>query len=251
MNDLLSARAHLKMLQTQKVALQTSLSEIQSAGDNQSNQTPPKTIIDRWGVLEDENDALDTQIQAAQHLSRDLSHQKSRNSGRLAKLTNDLRVAKSRAEREDELFKITEVSVNRVRAKVRTQQAKQQQITSDVDALRNGLKTLTSEIQEETRQSYSLLQSRIEELQEQLDDAQSEEAALRNRLEELQHRKKNEIQRRQADLAKARRVREFQQDRFRLARELRQVAGLIDRERRQLKDAEDRELVVTRNASFS
>jgi chromosome segregation ATPase len=251
MDDLISARAHLRMLQTQKAALETALAEMQSAGHDHPNHTQSKTIIDHWRDLEDENDALDSQIQTARHLSRDLSHQKTRNSGRLVRLVQNLGLARSRLETEVGLFKTTKVSVKLVQAKVTAQQEKQQQIASDIEAIRSDLRTLTAEIQEETRESYSLMQSRIEELQEELDEVKSEEDDLRYRLEELRHRKKHEIQRQQAVVVKARRVRNFQQEKFRLARELRQVSKLIDRERGQLKDTEDRELAVTRNASFS
>jgi len=253
MGDLASAQSYLRVLQAQKQALQNSLAEMQSSSENQCSQgeSRPKTIVDRWRFLEDENDKLDADIQAAQRLSHDLSHQKGRNSGRLSQLNQALRLAQSKVESEDSLFKIYDSSVRLTQSKVSEKQTKQQQIASDVAAIQSDLQNLTSEIQEDTRRNYSLLQSRIEELEGELDAVKAEEEDLAYRLEELRHRKRNEAQARQAAVAKAKRVREFQSEKFRLARELRSLDKLIGRERSQLADTEDRELAVARNASFA
>jgi chromosome segregation ATPase len=192
--------------------------------------------------LEDENDAMDASVRAGERSLASLAHAKRQNAGRLDRLRRDHRTAQYERESQVSLRYEAHADLRAVREALLHQHEKQARLADECDAMRDHLRALTSEVQDETRQHYGLLQARVEQLQGVLEETREEEGELAERLEELRHRKQNEAKEHHAVVERARRVREWQREKLHLAREIRRVSRQIAAERRQLSERPEPEI---------
>lgn len=242
-----SLQMRLSMLLSQKEKLQTDLEflEEEPICESITTQKRPKrsnteNFFESLRQHESRNEELDQKILAEEEIYRNNSHEMRKLNSQIRKLDQELKISQTRLKKEEETWKQTEAAVEQLEDKLLQKETKQLQMEEDCGNMKRDLQSITKTLQEESRENYNIVKSRIDELEKILEDETERQAELEEQVRSLEATKRQQEEEKEHLLQKAKDIQENQKQHARLHKELGNINRTLERAKRELQIADER-----------